>query len=193
MVGNSIREVFEITVEPSARLDDHELFESMRKQNDQRTAYQNALVLSVAPFKARTDKTGRHVHCGRAECGTRFATVYIGENESGGADQSSENLLQNYIAFPPGWAPTNTPQGELWAQSKYAKSRTRQGRNPKTRRAHPQNGVNVRNSAMDTYLEPLPVMVTCPRCGWKNSLLREMMGVSHVLVVPADVLGNERR
>ena len=193
MIEDSMREVFEIKVEPSARLDDHEFFESMRKQNDQRTAHQNDLVLSMAPFKARTDKTGRHVHCGRAECGTRFATVYIGENESGGADQSSENLLQNYIAFPPGWAPTSTPQGELWALSKYAEGRTRRGRKPKTRRAHPNNGVNVRNSAMDSHFEPLPVMARCPRCGFKNSLLREMMGVNDVLVVPADVLENERR
>ncbi len=112
-------------------------------------------------LRARLNKEGNYLVCGRINCGARFAEV-------------GEDLIR----FLPGWAPR---RDKVWELSTHAKNKIRrrmfEGRElrPKLRRYPKNGGVRSGNDVMDD-LNPmvnLPVVVVCPTCGFLNSVRSE--------------------
>ncbi len=126
-------------------------------------------VLEQAPLRARLDKKGVHVLCGRVECGTRLAEIHF--LDSG----------MVCLDFPPGWSPS----GIVWKLSNHARRRMKQGRSPKLRRYPKNDGIRILASVMETPYERLPLIAICPNCGWKNGVHEEDVSAGWVVVIPA--------
>lgn len=110
-------------------------------------------------LRARLNKEGNYVVCGRINCGARLAEVSEG-----------------HISFLLGWAPR---RDGAWEYSTRARARVKrqiylgQEQRPKLRR-YPRNaGMRQGNDVMDDPFLPLPVVAVCPTCGFLNAIRSE--------------------
>ena len=131
---------------------------------------------------ARLDKSGFRVLCFRPECGATLAEAIPT------GDRSPDGRWLRELTFPPGWLPR--PEDGVWALTKHAARRVRQGKPPAFKRppagirdgGGQDRGVRARRCATT-----LPVHAECPACGAVQLLSMLALRSNRVVVIPATV------
>ena len=141
-------------------------------------------LLNKVPLKARVDrKTGLRVLCGSIACGCEIALIHRSrQKESETSDFYGDSAVSDFIQFPPGWAPQ---RDGVWALSSHARQRAKYGRSSHLRR-YPKNQGIRENDVLDQFFDALPVAAVCSKCGFKSTILPDVVSVSRVFLIIAE-------
>lgn len=132
-------------------------------------------------INARLNSAGTHAVCGVIDCGTQIAYVsHPTANDIAEFKERGETPL-SCLQFLPGWAPR---KDGVWSLSNYARRRLITRRSAKVRR-YPQNdGTGALRSVMNSSYEMLPIEAKCAKCGFRNVLREDQLGIPRLALMP---------
>ena len=162
-----------------------------RERQEREASYLRA----TAGMRARLDKSGKYVLCGRVDCGERFATVTrFTERDFDRAQKRMQRTgvwvnMIDHIRFLRGWAPDRTTEHVrdgidlIWRFSASARRKVRACGKPALRRYPERQGLLTDNDAMDSSFFSLPTQAICSTCHHENVIVSEVVGVGLVLIL----------